>query len=116
MEGLPIRSLTHFAGEGSYTATWNTTDADTGDYYAEVSLTDTSGNILDQKTVGISIQLTDIVESPPKPTEKETEVTEEPNEPGQASKGFPALYVIIGAILIIAVAAVLIIFRLRRKA
>jgi hypothetical protein len=123
VEGLPIRSLTNFTGKGSYTATWDTTNADTGDYYAEVSLTDISGNILDEEAVGFSIQLADIVESPPEivenppeSTEKATEVTEKPAETEQASTGFPTLYVIIGVVLAVAIATFLTIVVLRKRA
>jgi hypothetical protein len=123
IEGLPIRSLKDFAGEGSCTAVWNTAKTEAGDYYAEVSISDILGNILDKKTVGFGIQLSEITEKPPEiierqpeVTEKPTEIIERPNEPSQTSTGFPVLYVIIGAILVVAIAAVLIIIKLRKKA
>lgn len=71
VDGLPFRTLKNFVGKGSYSADWKSNDTDLGDYYAETTLTDTSGNVLDKKTVGFGIQTSEAEEKPPegKPTE-----------------------------------------------
>lgn len=53
--GLPLRTLKNLAGEASVTAEWNSSGIAEGYYYAEVTLADTSGNVLDRKTVGFSM-------------------------------------------------------------
>jgi len=95
IEGLPIRSLKDFVGEGSYSAVWSTGDAETGYYYAEAILTDTSGNILDKDTVGFGIQVSGAEEGPTK---------------------FPTMYVIIGAVVVVAIIASVLVIRSRKKA
>jgi len=100
IEGLPIRSLKDFVGEGSYSAVWSIGDAETGYYYAEAILTDTSGNVLDKDTVGFGIQVSEAGEGPP------------PAQPGE----FPTLYVIIGAVVVVAIIASALVIRSRKKA
>ncbi len=123
IDGLPIRSLKGLAGEGSYSDTWDTTGTSLGDYYAEAVVTDTYGNIIDSETIGFSIQLSEIVEIPPEttwaPTSTITETTETTvkadgilEEPGE----FPTIYLIIGAILVVAVAILILFIRSRMRA
>lgn len=107
--GLPMRLLKDFVGEGSYSAEWSTLEARSGDYYAEVTLTDTSGNILDRDTMGFGIQVSETVDIPP-------DIPEEPAGPGQESTGFPTLYVAIGAALAVAVTVILLAIKSRKKA
>jgi len=102
IEGLPVRSLKDFVGEGSCSAVWSTGDAESGYYYAEAILTDTSGNVLDKNTVGFGIQV----------SEAEEEEQPPPAEPGE----FPTLYVIIGAVVIVAIITVVLAIKLRKKA
>ncbi len=95
IEGLPIRSLKDFVGEGSCSAVWSTGDTESGYYYAEAIVTDTSGNVLDKDTVGFGIQVSG---APEKPTK------------------FPTLYVIIGAVVVVAIIASALVIRSRKKA
>jgi hypothetical protein len=55
VEGLPLRSLTSLLGEASYSTDWSTGETEPGQYYVEATITDTSGNVLDRKTVAFSI-------------------------------------------------------------
>ena len=95
VEGLPIRSLKGFVGEGSYSAKWSTDETELGDYYTEATVTDTSGNVLDRETVGFSIQ--------------RLELAGEPTE-------FPTEYVIIGVVAVAVIIGFAYAVRLRRKA
>lgn len=94
VEGLPIRSLKGLVGEGSYSAKWSTDETELGDYYTEATVTDTSGNVLDIKTVGFSIQRPELVE--------------EPTE-------FPTKYVIIGVVVVAAIVALAFAIRSRSR-
>lgn len=95
--GLPLRSLKNLAGEASLTAEWDSSGADEGYYYAEVTVTDTAGNTLDRETVGFPVEVS---EAATKPT------PEKPTE-------FPILYVIVGAV--VAVVIVVLVLMARRK-
>jgi len=95
VEGLPIRSLEGFVGEGLYSAKWSTEETELGDYYTEATVTDTSGNVLDRETVGFSIQ--------------RLELAREPTE-------FPTEYVIIGVVAVAVIIGFAYAVRLRRKA
>jgi hypothetical protein len=46
VDGLPIRHLAEFSGEGSFSAAWQGGGEELEALYAEVSLTDLSGNVL----------------------------------------------------------------------
>lgn len=61
VDGLPLRLLRNLAGNASFTVTWDSGNAEAGFYYAEVTLTDTEGNMLDRKAREIAL-VTEIVE------------------------------------------------------
>jgi hypothetical protein len=88
--GLRLTPLQELVGNASLTVEWDSSRTEEGYYYAEVTLSDTSG-VLDKETTGILIQ---------------------------APEGFlsPILYVIIGAVVIAAVATLFVVRRLRKKA
>jgi len=88
--GLPLRSLKELVGNSSLTAEWDSSGTEEGYYYAEVTLSDTTGNTLNKKTAEILIEVSE--ESP--------QLT---------------LYVIIGAIAIAAIVALFVVRRLRRR-
>jgi len=88
--GLPLRSLKELVGNASLTVEWDSSETEEGYYYAEVTLKDTAGNTLDKKTIGILIEVSE--ESP--------QLT---------------LYMIIGAIVIVAIVALLVVRRLRKR-
>jgi len=50
IDGLPLKTLRDFTGKGSYSVEWNTSDMEPGYYYVEVTLEDTSGDLLDTRT------------------------------------------------------------------
>lgn len=89
--GLPLRSLKELTGNASLTVEWDSGETEEGYYYAEVTLSDTTGNILDKETAGILIEVSE--ESP--------QLT---------------LYLIIGAIVVVAIVAFFAIRRRRKKA
>lgn len=89
--GLPLRSLKELVGNASLTMEWDSSETEEGYYYAEVTLSDTAGNTLDKKTIGILIEVSE--ESP--------QLT---------------LYVIIGAIVIVAIVALFVVRKLRKRA
>ena len=105
--GLPLRSLKELSGDASLTAEWDSSGTEEGYYYAEVTLKDTAGNTLDKKTIGILIEVS---EAPPKPTPETP-----PTTPQRPTK-FPTLYVIIGAVVVVAIVALFVVIRLRKKA
>jgi hypothetical protein len=111
--GLPLKSLKGLAGDASLTEEWDSLGIEEGYYYAEVTLSDTSGNILDKKTADISIGISETI-SPSAP--ETTSPTQETTLPTQTE--FPTLYVIIGvAVVVVAVIITLLIFiRYRKKA
>ena len=98
--GLPLRSLKNLAGDASLTAEWDTSGTEPGYYYAEVALADTAGNVLDKKTVGVPIQVSEAPERPP------------PEEPTK----IPILYLIIGGVVVAAIVAVVLVIRSKKKA
>ena len=55
--GLPLRSVKELAGNASLTVEWDSSGTEDGYYYAEVTLSDTTGNMLDKETVGILIEV-----------------------------------------------------------
>jgi len=61
VNGLPLRSLKNLVGDASLTAEWDSGGTAPGNYYAEVILTDTAGNMLDKKVATITL-VTEIVE------------------------------------------------------
>lgn len=89
--GLPLRSLKELVGNASLTAEWDSSETEEGYYYAEVTLKDTAGNTLDKKTIGILIEVSE--ESP--------QLT---------------LYMIIGAVVAVAIVALFVVRRLRKRA
>ncbi|MBC8512700.1 MAG: hypothetical protein H8D32_06930 [Dehalococcoidia bacterium] len=93
--GLPLRSLRSLVGDASVTAEWDTSGIEPGYYYAEVALADTAGNVLDKKTVGVPIQVS---EAPERPTK------------------FPTLYLIIGGVVVAAIVASVLVIKSRKKA
>lgn len=64
VDSLPLRSLKSLVGDASFTAEWDSGGAAPGNYYAEVILTDTAGNMLDKKVATITL-VTEIVEGKP---------------------------------------------------
>jgi hypothetical protein len=108
--GLPLRSLKELVGDASLTAEWDSSGTEEGYHYAEVTLKDAAGNTLDKKTTGILIGVS---EAPPEPT-PETSPTP-PTTPQKPAK-FPTLYVIIGAVIVVAIVALFVVRRLRKKA
>jgi hypothetical protein len=89
--GLPLMPLQELAGYASLTAEWDSSGAEEGYYYAEVTLSDTVGNTLNKKTTGILIETSERSPS-------------------------PILYVIIGAIAIVAMVVLFVVKRLRKRA
>lgn len=61
VDDLPLRSLKSLIGDASFTAEWDSSGTEPGYYYAEVTLVDTAGNILDKKTATINL-VTEIAE------------------------------------------------------
>jgi len=88
--GLPLIPLQELAGNASLTVEWDSSGTQEGYYYAEVTLSDTTG-MLDKETTGIIIETS---ERPPS----------------------PILYVVIGAIVIVAIVSFSAIRRMRKKA
>jgi hypothetical protein len=76
--GLPLMPLQEVVGNASLTAEWDSSGTEEGYYYAEVTLSDTTGNTLNKKTTEILIEVSE--ESP--------QLT---------------LYVIIGAVIVAAI-------------
>lgn len=68
MDGLPLRKLTDLTGYASFSTNWKTGDAESGYYYADVTLTDNSGNVLDKATGGFSVEVRAPEEMPPEET------------------------------------------------
>jgi hypothetical protein len=62
--GLPLRSLKNLVGDASLTTEWDTSGTEPGYYYAEVTLADTAGNMLNSKRVAITL-VTEIAEEKP---------------------------------------------------
>jgi hypothetical protein len=88
--GLPLRPLQELVGNASLTVEWDSSRTEEGYYYAEVTLSDTTG-VLDKETTDILIQ---------------------------TSEGSPSIiiYVIIGTIAIVAVVTLFVVRRLRKRA
>jgi hypothetical protein len=55
INSLPLRTLKDLVGDASLTAEWDSGGTEPGNYYAEVTLTDSSGNLLDNKRVVINL-------------------------------------------------------------
>lgn len=55
IDGLPLRALHGLSGEASATMSWDSHGFSPGDYYADVTLNDTSGNWLDKRTCSFRI-------------------------------------------------------------
>jgi hypothetical protein len=69
VDGLSLETLTGFVGTASFSPQWDTSGFAPGNYYAEVTLSDTEGNILDRQTemfgLGIaSIGIDDLTATP----------------------------------------------------
>ena len=88
--GLPLMPVQELAGNASLTVEWDSSSAEEGYYYAEVTLSDING-VLDKETTGILIQTSG----------------------GSPS---PILYVIIGAVIIVAAVTLFVVRRRRNKA
>lgn len=100
--GLPLRSLRSLVGDASVTAEWDNSGTEPGYYYAEVALADTAGNVLDKKTLGVAIQVSEAPERPTPTPEKPTK--------------FPTLYLIIGGVVVAAIVASVLVIKSRKKA
>jgi len=117
VNGLPLKTLKKFTGDASYSVTWNTDNAELGYYYAEATLTDTSGNVLDKKTVGIPIQL-HVTEEKPTPAKTGTPTqkpTKQPTGPLEKLIELPALYLLIGGAIVILVVLLVIVLIMKSK-
>jgi len=121
VDGLPLRSLKNVVGDASLTTEWDSNGAETGYYYAEAILTDTGGNMLDKYTVGFGIQVSEAPEKPiPTPTTEKPALTPTTEKPASTTttekqEEFPTLYyVIIGAIVVVAVIASVFVIRSRK--
>jgi len=112
VDGLPLRSLKNVVGDASLTTEWDSNGAETSYYYAEAILTDTAGNMLDKYTVGFGIQVSEAPEKPaPTPTTEKPAPTPTPEK----QEEFPTLYyVVIGAIVVVAVIASVFVIRSRK--
>jgi len=55
VDSLPIRQLKNVVGNSSFSAEWNSTGTPAGNYYIEMILTDTSGNMIDGKNSGFAL-------------------------------------------------------------
>jgi len=88
--GLPLTPLQELVGNASLTVEWDSGEIEEGYYYAEVTLKDTAGNTLDEKTIGILLEV---------------------------SEGHPqlTLYMIIGAIVVVVIVALFVVRRLRKR-
>jgi hypothetical protein len=93
---LPLRTLKNFTSIGTHSVNWKSNETEPGYYYAEATLTDTSGNWLDRKTEGFAIQI--------------PEVTME-------EKGFPyfELILIISVIALISITTIAVLLKKRGK-
>jgi len=63
--GLPLRQLKSLISQASISFQYSLADTKLGDYYAEVSVTDQDGNILDTCTTDFRVNSSAIVETPP---------------------------------------------------
>jgi hypothetical protein len=88
--GLPLMPLQEVVGNASLTAEWDSSGTEEGYYYAEVTLSDTTGNTLNKKTTEILIEVSE--ESP--------QLT---------------LYVIIGAVIVAAIIVSFFFLKSRKK-
>jgi hypothetical protein len=119
--GLPLRSLKNLVGDTSLSAEWDTDGTEPGDYYTEATLADTAGNMLDKKTVGFGVQVSEAPEKPTptrtqeKPAPTSTTEKPAPTPTPEKQEEFPTLYyVIIGAIVVVAVIASVFVIRSRK--
>lgn len=55
IEGLTLRTLHNVVGESSFSELWYSDGFTTGNYYVEVTLNDTSGNLLERRTCGFKL-------------------------------------------------------------
>jgi hypothetical protein len=55
VDGLLLQPLDGLRGTATFTAQWDTAGAAQGDYYLEVTLRDTSGNVLDRETADFAV-------------------------------------------------------------
>ncbi|MFC1981541.1 glycoside hydrolase family 66 protein [Chloroflexota bacterium] len=106
VDSLPLRTLKDLAGDASLTVEWDSSGTEEGYYYVEVNLSDAAGNTLNKKTAAVLIEDS---ESLPKPA------PETPPSTPQKPIKFPTLYMIIGAIVIMAMVALFVVRRLRKK-
>ncbi|MEM2990917.1 MAG: PKD domain-containing protein, partial [Halobacteria archaeon] len=55
ISGTPLKMLHKVSGEASFSMVWDSRNFPIGDYYVEVMLNDTLGNLLDSKTYGFRL-------------------------------------------------------------
>jgi len=55
MSGVPLKTLHDVVGEASFSMIWDSRGFPVGDYYVEVMLNDTYGNLLDRRTCGFRL-------------------------------------------------------------
>ncbi len=103
--GLPLKSIKGLSGEASLTEEWNSSGTGEGNYYAEVTLSDTTGNILDKKTAGISLGV------PSSTTPEETT----PTEQAATTTQFPTLYVVLGAVIVVLIIIIVVVLTRPKK-
>ncbi len=112
VDGLSLRTLKDFNGEGSWSAVWSTDDIELGYYYVEVTLTDTSGNRLDRKTAGFGLDFPMAIEDGDEGNEEnEDNKVKQENE----EKGFPWLEPVLIIVIVCAIVLGMIMLRKRRK-
>jgi len=64
IDSLPLRTLKDLVGDASLTVEWDSGGTEPGNYCVEVDLTDSSGNLLDNKRVAISL-VEELIEGEP---------------------------------------------------
>lgn len=108
--GLPFRTLKDFTGDASLSMEWDSNNAEPGHYKAEVSLTDSAGNILDRDEVGFTLQTTNIPEEP-----TSTPTTPKPKP---TPTGLPTylIGIIVGVVVVAGIIAFFLFRRLKKKA
>ena len=107
VDGLPIRHLADFSGEGSFSATWQAGAEALESLYAEVSLTDLSGNVLARNLAPLLKP----------PAEAESEAGQVPPAREQVPEGVKGSLILLLALLggLVGIALILVGYLVTRK-